>query len=287
MFSQILQVMRPTHYIKNLLVLAPIFFANQALDFERLTQSILAFIAFCFCASAVYIFNDYCDQAEDKLHPNKQQRPLAKQSIPTHVALSLMLGLAVCSLILGFSLSVKAGLVLCCYFVLNINYSLWAKRVIALDVGLIALGFVLRLFMGAYATQIPLSPWIISVTFSAALFLALAKRRQELLIYQHTGLKTRASLTRYQEKSLNITIIMSALTTLTLYGVYTQVSINAPSPPLYLSSIFVAAGLAHYLKITFIQNNSGSPTDILLRDRILQSLVGLWLLCFSWILYIT
>ena len=180
--KNILILIRPHQYVKNFFIFLPLFFAGQILNPALAINALLAFIAFSFSASAIYILNDYYDIAEDRLHPKKKNRPLASGALSKKTAILLMLLLAASGIYLMFTVSTHAMVILTGYILLNIAYSFYLKHVAILDISIIAIGFVLRLFVGAAATGIYLSMWIVIMTFLLALFLALAKRRDVVLL---------------------------------------------------------------------------------------------------------
>ncbi len=281
-----IKLIRPSHYLKNLLVFAPIFFADQLFNDQALLASSLAFIAFSACASAIYIFNDYQDQDSDRQHPVKNARPLAKGSVSNTTAFMMMSALLALGLVLAIYLSLTTFYFVAGYCLFNFAYSLGLKRIPGLDVGIIGMGFILRLLVGSSAAGIPLSPWIITITFFAALFLALAKRRHDLSLTDERNNHQPKYIANYPKPLLGTLIVLSALACLILYMLYTHWGPSSPTFALYSSNLFVCAGFARYLYVTFKLNNSGSPVDLLLRDPILIISLSLWLLCFSWILYI-
>ena len=208
--KNILTIIRPQQYIKNIFVLLPLFFSGQIINIELIPNALMAFVAFSLSASAVYILNDYKDIKEDRKHPKKKYRPLASGLISKNVALSLMTVL----LIMGFSLmaiiSFNALVILSLYIILNIAYSCNLKRIALLDVTIIASGFVLRLFVGSFAYEISLKIWIVVMTFLLALFMALAKRRDDILIFQKSGNKMRKAVTGYNLQLIDGAMIIMA-----------------------------------------------------------------------------
>jgi 4-hydroxybenzoate polyprenyltransferase len=279
---------RPHQYIKNLFVFAPLFFSGRINDIQLLIKTFIAFSAFSFCASSVYILNDWKDRHEDRLHPKKKHRPIAAGTVSAKSA--AMLGIAL--LLLGISLmtaiSVQALHVLLIYLAVNISYSLHLKHVALIDVTLIAVGFVLRLFVGASVSQITLSMWIVIMTFLLALFLALAKRRDDVLIFQETGKKMRPVTEGYNLPLIDGLMMIMASVVIVAYILYTT-SDHVPqllqSRYFYLTALFVVLGIMRYMQIALVENNSDSPTRIVLRDRFLQAVIFGWVFSFVWIIY--
>jgi len=284
----IIKLLRPHQYIKNLFILLPLFFALKITDTGLLTNAFIAFIAFSLTASAVYILNDYHDIEEDRQHPKKKNRPLASGAISKAEALGIMTLLFVAGFGLMAMLSLQAAIILLAYVVMNIAYSLYLKHIAILDVTIIAIGFVLRLFIGSAVTDIPLSMWIVIMTFLLALFMALAKRRDDVLIFLDTGKKMRKVIDGYNLQFLDTAMAIMASVVIVSYTIYTtspEVVERVHSQYLYLTALFVILGIMRYLQITFVLKDSGSPTKIVLRDLFVQlTLIG-WIITFAWILY--
>ena len=286
----ILTIIRPKQYIKNIFILLPLFFAGQFTNTVLLSSALTAFVAFSLSASAMYILNDYKDIKEDRKHPKKRFRPLASGLISKNVALSLMFIL----LIIGFTLmaivSLKALVILSLYVILNIGYSLKFKRIALLDVTIIAIGFVLRLFIGSFAYEISLKIWIVIMTFLLALFLALAKRRDDVMIFIKSGNKVRKSVDGYNLQLIDGTMMVMSAVVIVAYLLYTtskEIIEKFQSENLYLTAVFVIFGVMRYLQITFVERNSGSPTETIFQDKIMQINLLLWILSFVWLIYLT
>lgn len=286
--SALITLMRPQQYIKNLFIFLPLFFAMEVTNSILFTNAFVAFVAFSLTASAIYILNDYYDIKEDKEHPEKKNRPLASGIISKTQALMLMGFLLTVGFVLMVWLSFEAVGILATYVGMNIVYSIYLKHVAILDVSIIAIGFVLRLFVGSVVDSITLSMWIVIMTFLLALFMALAKRRDDVLIYLDTGKKMRKVLDGYSLQFLDISMAIMASVVIVVYTMYTtspEVIARTHSKYLYLTALFVILGILRYLQVTFVLKDSGSPTKIVLKDRFMQfTLVG-WIVTFTWILY--
>jgi len=280
--------MRPHQYIKNLFIFLPLFFALKITDTDLLLHAVIAFIAFSLTASAIYTLNDYHDIEEDRQHPKKKYRPLASGDISKAQAIVIMAVLGIAGFSLMALLSMKAVGIMAAYVIMNIAYSFYLKHVAILDVIIIAIGFVLRLFIGSAVTDIPLSMWIVVMTFLLALFMALAKRRDDVLIYLDTGKKMRKVIDGYNLQFLDTAMAIMASVVIVSYTIYTtspEVVARVHSEYLYLTSLFVILGIMRYLQVAFVLKDSGSPTKIVLNDRFMQlTLIG-WVLTFAWILY--
>ena len=286
--KDILKLTRLHQYIKNLFIFMPLFFVGQIENTELLLNAVIAFVAFSLTASAIYTLNDYHDIEEDRRHPEKKDRPLTSGAISKSQAVIIMSVLFMAGFTLMAFLSLKAAGLLAGYVVMNISYSFYLKHVSIIDVSIIAIGFVLRLFIGSVVTNIPLSMWIVIMTFLLALFMALAKRRDDVLIYMDTGKKMRKVIDGYNLQFLDTAMAIMASVVIVAYTIYTtspEVVARVNSEYLYLTALFVILGIMRYLQVAFVLKDSGSPTKIVLKDRFMQfALIG-WVLTFAWILY--
>lgn len=286
--SSVIKLMRPHQYVKNLFILFPLFFALKIDDSALLFNALLAFAAFSLTASAIYILNDYHDIEEDRQHPTKKERPLASGAVGKTEALLLTAGLLAAGFSLMASLSLPATAILALYTLLNVAYSFALKHIAIIDVVIIAVGFVLRLFVGGAVTGVPLSMWIIMMTFLLALFMALAKRRDDVLIYNNTGRKMRRVIDGYNLQFLDTAMSIMGAVVIVAYTIYTtsaEVVQRLHSDHLYLTTLFVIIGILRYLQIAFVHLDSGSPTKIVLTDRFMQLTLLGWIVTFIWILY--
>ena len=284
----IIKLMRPHQYIKNLFIFLPLFFALKIGDKVLLLNDIIAFISFSLTASAIYILNDYHDIKEDKKHPKKKNRPLASGNITKSKAIFMMFILFILGTTIMGLLSIKALFVLLIYIILNIAYTFYLKYIAILDITIIAIGFVIRLFIGSIVTDITLSIWIVLMTFLLALFMALAKRRDDVIIFLNTGQKMRKVVDGYNLQFLDSAMSIMASVVIVSYTIYTtspEVIEKFHTKYLYLTSIFVILAILRYLQITFVYLNSGSPTKIVLKDHFIQSTIIAWIVSFVWILY--
>jgi 4-hydroxybenzoate polyprenyltransferase len=286
--SSWIRLARPHQYIKNVFVLMPLFFAGGFSRPELLVPTLLGFVSFSLVASGVYVLNDLFDREEDRLHPEKQRRPLAAGEVSSRQAWIWSGLLALCGLTLMVVLSVKAFIILAVYLAMNISYSVKLKQIPLLDVSLIATGFALRLFVGSFVAGIPLSQWIVVTTFLLALFLALAKRRDDLVIHARTGESLRKASRGYNLEMLNSAITLLAASSIVAYLQYTtsaEVTARLGSEHVYLTTLFVVMGILRYLQITFVHEKSGSPTQVVLTDRFTQLNLLCWGLSFGVLLY--
>lgn len=281
-------LLRIPQYTKNLFIFLPLFFAHRLLDMDLLARSVLAGAAFCLLASAVYIFNDLYDLEEDRLHPRKKNRPLPAGRATRGQALCLMVGLLASAAALFTILEPAVSLLALLYVLLNVLYTVRLKHMAIVDILCIALGFVIRIFVGGAATDIPISMWIVVMTFLLALFLALGKRRDDVLIYQATQILPRSSIQGYNLPFIDAAMMVMTAVTLVAYIMYTiaaETIAKFGSDKLYITALFVLLGLLRYLQISLVEGRSGNPSDVLLRDRFIQfSLLG-WIVTFGMLIY--
>lgn len=291
--KDILRIIRPQQWLKNVFVLVPLFFGGSLLDGGDIIASIVSAVAFCLASSAIYCLNDIIDVEADRRHPVKCHRPIAAGKVSIAQGYAMMVVMAVlglgCTTLLGGQMMGVAAVV-AAYLVLNVAYCLVLKRYAIVDVCVIAFGFVLRLFAGGLATEIELSKWIVLMTFLLTLFLSLAKRRDDVLRMNETGQAPRKNTIRYNLDFINQAITITATVTLVCYVMYTvspEVVARTGTSYLYLTTVFVILGILRYLQLTLVDNQSGDPTKAMLRDRFLQVVVLLWGLAFLFILYVT
>ena len=292
--NNILQLLRPHQWLKNVFVLIPMFFGGSLLDPEDIRASLLTFLAYSFVASSVYCFNDINDVEADRRHPVKCKRPLASGAVSMGTAWMLMALMFVLAALMTALLGdrghiLKVGGVLLFYYILNICYCAKLKQYAIVDVCIVAFGFVLRVLAGGFATDITLSKWLVLMTFLLTLFLSFAKRRDDVLRMNETGEPPRKNTIRYNLTFINQAITITASVTLVCYIMYTvspEVVARLGSDLLYLTSVFVLLGLLRYMQITVVDKKSGDPTKIMLRDRFTQLVVMLWALTFLILIYI-
>ena len=280
---------RPHQYVKNLFIFLPLFFAGQLTDLELLLNVCTAFVAFSVTASAIYILNDFQDIEEDRQHPEKKFRPLAQGNVSKKKALFLMSILFIVGISMMVTLSLTAFGILSAYITLNIGYSYYLKHIAILDVTIIAIGFVLRLFVGSKVTEVPLSTWIVIMTFLLALFMALAKRRDDVHLFLKTGKKMRKVTGSYNLKLIDGLLMVMASVVIVTYVLYTtsiEVVQRMQSENIYLTTIFVILGFMRYLQLAFVENDSSSPTMIFLKDKFIQITILAWTFSYVWIIYL-
>ncbi len=288
-----LKLLRIEQWVKNIFVFVPLFFSGKIFEFSLFIESLFAFAVFSLTASSIYIINDYIDIEADRKHPIKRRRPLASGAISKSVARLVFVGLL--CLIVGL---VCVGF--CClehtdwrfvaiivsYFIMNLAYTFKLKHIAIIDISIIALGFVLRVLAGGYATGIIISQWAILLTFVLALVLAIGKRRGELINAQLTG-KTRRALDGYNVQFADIALSVSVTLGIISYLMFTitpEVQERFGQKVFY-TFIFVVFAFLRYLQQTLVYNRTESPTKIIYRDRYIQLTLLLWILCFLLLIY--
>lgn len=285
--AAVVMLVRPHQWVKNGFVLAPLFFSPALLSVDTALVALAATVCFCLMASGVYVLNDLLDRSADRLHPTKRFRPLAAGTVSPAVARMLIAGFAVAGLAGAAVVSLPFLAVLAAYAAINILYSAWLKRLAILDVMVVALGFVLRLEAGALVIAVEATAWIVVCGGLLALFLALAKRRDDLV--QTLDARHRPSLAGYNLAFVDsaLTMVMAALlVTYSLYTTSAAAMANLGSDRLYLTIPFVLAGLLRYLQIALVDQRSGSPTRIALTDPFTIGCVTGWLMTFGGLIYL-
>lgn len=286
-----LSIIRPAQWVKNLFVFLPVFFGRKLLCAGCMEASAWGFAAFCLISSAIYCLNDIRDIEADRQHPVKCRRPLASGRMPVSHAwwlLALLLAGVTSIALLRFRSDPAAIAILAAYFVINVLYCYWLKQLAIVDVFVIAFGFVLRLMLGGAVCDIWLSPWIVCMTFLLSLFLAFAKRRDDVIILEEKGTLSRKSIARYNIAFMNQTLGLLGAITMVCYIIYSvspEVEERIGSGYVYVSSVFVLAGILRYLQLTMVDRRSGSPTRVLLTDRFIQLCMAGWILFFVAVLY--
>ncbi|MGK6353279.1 UbiA prenyltransferase family protein [Parapedobacter sp. DT-150] len=284
-----LQLMRPNQWVKNTFILLPAFFSLQIDDPGVALHLVLAFFGFSLLASAVYVFNDMLDINEDRLHPTKRNRPLASNRVSIKEGIVLIVILLIAGLVTFYVFigNLYAFLLVCFYLVQNILYTVKLKHISILDVFIIAVGFVIRLIIGGVVSGTDLSHWIVLMTFVLALFLAFAKRRDDVFNHVRTGVSARKNLNGYNLEFLNVVITSLATVVIVCYIMYctSDEVISRFNNHVYITSFFVILGVLRYLQLTFVWLISGSPTAVLLKNRFLQVIIFGWILSFIGIIY--
>ena len=280
--------LRPHQWTKNLMVFAAPALSKHLFEWGPLEKSVLAFVIFCALSGTVYLLNDVADLERDRLHPRKRLRPIASGALSPRAAalLALVLGLASLGLsaLLGLPFVLCAGL----YLALNVLYSFRLKEIVILDVLSVSLGFVLRAVAGGVAIGVLVSDWLLVCTLLLAMFLALAKRRHELVSLSTSATGHRKILAEYSPYLLDQMISVVTASCLTAYAFYTMAPDTVQkyrTEKLAWTIPFVLYGIFRYLYLVHQKEQGGSPTDILVTDRPLLLNVFLWAMALLWIVY--
>jgi 4-hydroxybenzoate polyprenyltransferase len=290
----LLKTLRPHQWVKNLFVLAPLFFSKKYLDPDKLALGISGALLFCLAAGSVYLINDIFDVEKDRQHPVKQHRPIPSGQLPIPVAqvaaVVLALGtVGTCALIEPMLAVVVGG-----YLVMNLAYSTVLKEVAFLDVSIIAIGFVLRVLAGKYAIDVYVSEWLIACTFFLALYLGLGKRAHELHLQADDDAgDSRDVLERYRLEHLDFGLLFVGGVTIAIYTIYT-VTAALPeladaltaqplrrrptpfaTPYLPATVLFAVFGITRFYQLVD-SDSPKSPTDLILEDVPFIVNLGLW-----------
>ena len=276
----LLKLLRPHQWIKNGFVFVGLLFGHAWSKPEYLVPGLEAFVAFCLLSSAVYVFNDWLDREQDRLHPRKKNRPLASGTVTPAAALSLALVCLAGGLGIAFSGASQAPWIFIAYLVLNAGYSLGLKHVVILDVFLIAAGFMLRILAGTLGLGIPPTHWLLLTGLMLTLFLGFAKRRAELNALLDDSAGHRRVLEHYSEGMLDQFITVAASGTVVAYALYTvapETSALHGTPWLIATLPFVLYGLLRYLFLLHRHGGGGDPARDLLTDGHLLAALAGWL----------
>ena len=275
----LIALIRPWQWVKNAFVFAPLIFSGEFFNSTAFFQTSLATILFCIASSAVYIFNDIQDIDFDRQHSKKSHsRPLASGVVSKKAAFLLLIFLSLI-LIFGYFLMPNVMLVIGCYLLLNIAYSLVLKHQPVIDIFTIAIGFVLRVIVGSIALDLKISVWMCITTLCLALYLAAIKRRQELS-QQGGGGEGRAVLKKYSVELVNKYAEMSATGALLFYSIF----VMSARSELVITIPLVLYGLFRYWYVVESLDAGESPTDALLVDWQLITVIVLWVAACIWAL---
>ena len=280
--------LRPSQWTKNLIIFAGLIFGQRLLDPAAVGASIGAFLVFCALSGVVYLVNDVADRDADRLHPRKRHRPIASGAVPVSLALATAGVLAVGGLAAAFFLRFEFGLAATAYLVLLGSYSGPLKHVVIIDVLTIAVGFVLRAAAGALVLGVEIGHWLLIVTLLLALFLALSKRRHELVLLAEGATNHRRILQEYSPYLLDQMIAAVTASTLVAYAFSTispEVIQKFGTDKLGLTFPFPLYGIFRYLYLVHQKEGGGSPSDMLLNDRPLLVCVALWAAAVVLIIY--
>ncbi len=288
MIKALIKTMRPRQWLKNLLVYAPLFFDSKALELESLLRTTVAFLLLCLMSGAIYIMNDLVDMDNDRQHPTKRNRPLAAGELNPNLARAVAVILVVSSLLAGFYLSIGFGFVLLAYFLVQVAYSFYLKNIVLLDALTVSAGFILRVAAGVAVIQVErFSPWLYVCTGFLALFIALGKRRQELILLGQEAGNHREILNEYTVDLIDRLIAIVTTSAVVAYSLYTFLAEGLPENNLMMLTIpFVLYAVFRYLYLIHVRHEGGAPEEIFLRDRPMQASMVLWAVIVFVVLYI-
>lgn len=275
------------HWVKNLFLFIPAFFAARLSEWPVLQHAVGGFFAFSLVASSVYVLNDLVDAPQDRNHPHKKRRPIAAGAVSKREAATVLTIFFVAGLALAALLNPVVLLICVVYAGINVLYSFSLKHIAIVDISLIATGFLMRVFAGGAAAGVEVSHWLIVMTFLLALILGLAKRRGEYVIA--TGGHTfRRALEGYNLPFLDVSITVCSTVAIVAYLMYCfspEVTGRIGSDKIYFTTFFVIMGILRYLQLALVFQRTESPTRALLRDRFLQIVLLGWIASFVWLLY--
>lgn len=283
--TRFIESMRVKQWVKNIFIFAPMIFSLNFFQSDYIVNSVIAFILFSLFTGAIYVLNDCFDKEKDKLHPEKRKRPIASGTlkVSSAVAGASILLVVVSLIILIFNRDFF--IIAMVYLGLNLVYSSFLKKVVILDVMVIAIGFVLRVEIGGVVNNITLSRWILVITFLIAIFLALIKRRQEILKIgiDNNKIETRITLQKYNLNLLDQLISISTSTTLISYIIYVlnrDILDKFQTKDLYLTVPFVAFGIFRYLYLTYSEGKGENPAEVIFSDIPFTVNGFLWVIVF-------
>ena len=289
MAAALVRSLRPSQWTKNLIIFAGLLFGQRLLDGSAVGKSLIAFAVFCALSSVVYLINDIADRDADRQHPTKRHRPIASGALPISVAAAAAAVLAASALVTAFVfLRFEFGLVATAYLALLVLYSGPLKHIVIIDVLTIAIGFVLRAAAGALAVEVEIGHWLLIATVLLALFLALSKRRHELVLLGDGATSHRRILQEYSPYLLDQMISVVTASTLLAYALATvspETIEKFGTNKLGLTLPFPLYGIFRYLYLVHQKKGGGSPADMLLNDRPLLVCVALWAIAVAMIIY--
>lgn len=285
----LIRTMRPHQWTKNGFVFAGIMFDQQLFDAEPLARVLATFALLCMSASAIYLINDVVDIEKDRLHPKKRHRALPSGQLPVSWAVTAAVILPLVALALSLLLTWKLTVVLLAYLVLHVAYSFWLKNIVLLDVFAIASGFMLRVVAGIVVIDVAsFSPWLYGSAGLLALFLAIGKRRQELIMLADGAEDVRTTYKEYNLPLLDDMLRMVTTGSVITYMLYTMEAqtIRGNGHRMMLTVPFVIYGIFRYLYMMHVRGEGGAPDELVLKDVTLMVTLLLWGLTAGFILYV-
>ncbi len=270
----VLKVLRPRQWTKNLIAFAPLLFAGRLEDKDALTATALCCASLCMVSGSIYVINDIKDRESDAKHPTKKKRPIAAGKVSVPVASAIAVVSLLGGLTLGFIIRPVVCGILLAYVLLQVLYNLVLKRHAILDIMSIATGFVLRALAGGAAAHVVLSGWFLICTSLGALFLAIEKRRQELIVLGAGADSVRKSLDKYSLELINRMESLIVPSIVTSYCIYCFFS---PSGQwMLITAPFVVYGIMRYQLLSTFRQSTETPEEVLLKDKAIQVCILLW-----------
>ena len=291
-FFDYVRLARIKQWLKNFFIFAPLIFSHHLLDFEKVKIEFIAFLSFSLVASSIYVINDIADRESDRAHPVKRNRPIASGRVKVWQGLLFSISLFVVGFALVLQLPLKAGLLIILYFLLMLLYSFKLKQIVLVDVFVIAIGFMFRVLVGAYAINVVVSKWLFITTLFLSLFLAISKRRMELYFSiqnPNSGLtEQRKVLDEYNIKFTDQMLGIAAGGAVISYALYTiserTVSLFKTEALIY-TTVFVLYGIFRYMYLIYQKKSGENPTDVILGDIGIIANIFLWLIACIVIIY--
>jgi decaprenyl-phosphate phosphoribosyltransferase len=285
----ILSLIRVKHWIKNFFVFIALVFSLNLFNIDMGIKTIIAFFSFCFASSFIYIINDMKDVENDRMHPEKKKRPLVNKTIGINEAIILLVFMLIGALSLSLLLNYYVFAIVVAYIVLNILYTWGSKHIVLLDVFFIAVGFVLRVMVGAAAIEVEVTNWLLLTSLFISLFLGFGKRRSEIVLLESKKNDHRPVLEDYSIKLLDSLITSTATLTILCYALYTidkESIIRLGTNKLIFTVIFVVYGMYKYMHILFNENGGGDPVEVVSKDPSIIINVLLWIACVVLFIYV-
>jgi len=285
---KIFKLFRVRHWIKNKFIFAPLIFSGHLFSRQQFLASLFSYAGFCLVTSGIYILNDFLDRHGDLLHPKKAQRfpayhELDRKLVIAIVSVTMIAGFVICA-----AVNRQVVAMALVYAAVNLIYNFFTKNVVMLDVVSVALGFLIRIWMGAFAIRIHPSLWLQICVFLLALFLGFSKRKQELSLLGEKARRHRPVLGKYTVGLLNRLIIVCAVMTVFFYFLYTvsyETVTRLGSHAMFYSGIFVVSGLCRYFYLVHIKRLEAEPGELIFEDKIFMANIFLWVGYVIFVLY--
>ena len=284
LFYYVIKSFRPKQWTKNFFVFAAILFSQNIFNIPMLIKVCIIFVVFSLLASSIYLINDVCDVEKDRKHPKKKNRPIASGKVPKWLAITIAIVMSLSCISISFYFGYYTGVVAIAYLVQAVFYSLYFKNIVIMDVLFIALGFLLRVVAGGVIIGVNISVWLLVCVTLLSLFMALCKRRHEMLLLGIDANSHRSILNDYSVSLLDqmISVVTSAI--LVFYSIYTFMANQ--NKYLMFTTPFVLYGIFRYLYLVYKKEGGGEPEEILLMDKPMILDLLLWVVVSYLALYV-